>query len=426
MVTTHRRHRLQQHTGHQPTNSSPPLVSSTERDTRKTQTAIRRRPNALVTLMVVSPFLVVLIWLLSAVRVYLLPSPPLLSSQKTGGLPVQRLDTQTMFSRHKRDYPALRGNIPSKDSVFEAWKQSHHATNFSKEVDRQMHFVFGLWDSDADTQTGSSKSTNIISKMPLSFQRNLQVYQAQNPEWTIHTWFSKTEIEHVVELWTVPDLDPFESSFDQETRQKIRHAWAVARPVQQADLFRYLLLHQFGGFYFDLDVVTSGNNTVDFFMDQVGLNPSMHTAALFWEMGRLTPQEQAKSSKDVVRRGLPEYRTRLSNYCLWSQPRSNLTKCAIKLASSRIVDVQQRFNFTTVEQRIPATLYSSGPDVVTECAFGVRRYDDLDGTAIVSPIKEDEEEVVKNQMTKEKVLVVDPGPNLVNGNTFSWRNRLAA
>jgi hypothetical protein len=191
-------------------------------------------------------------------------------------------------------------------------------------------------------------------------------------------------------------------------------------------LFRYLLLYQFGGFYFDLDVVTSGNNTVAFFMDQVGLNPSLHTAALFWEMGRLTLQEQAKSAKEIVRRGLPEYRTRLSNYCIWSKPNSKLTKCAIELASSRILYVQKNLNFTTVQQRIPVTLYSSGPDVVTECAFGVRRSDEMDGTTTKSTMMEEEDEVVKNHMTRDKVLVVDPGPNLINGNMFSWRNKLAA
>jgi hypothetical protein len=430
MVTTHRRPRPHQDSEEPPLN---PLIFSTLREARTIPKMIRRRPNTSTVLVMVIFFSVVIMWSLSAARILLVNSPS--QSKQTPRISLQQhsrplhLDNVTTFSKRQMQSPPLRGHQPSpEDILFESWKRNYHTTNLSME-ERQIHFVYGLWDtSDGDPNRPgkSAKKHSDNSNMPLSFRHNLQVYQAQNPDWIIHTWFNKTEIERLVALWTSPDNPPSASSFDRDQIQAIRDAWAVARPVQRADLFRYLLLYQLGGFYFDLDVVTSGNNTVAFFMDQVGLNPSLHTAALFWEMGRLTLQEQAKSAKELVRRGLPEYRTRLSNYCIWSKPNSKLIKCAIELASSRILYVQKNFNLTTVEQRIPVTLYSSGPDVVTECAFGVRRSDEMDGTTTKSNMMEEEDEVVKYHMTRDKVLVVDPGPNLINGNTFSWKNKLAA
>jgi hypothetical protein len=430
MVTTHRRPRPHQDSEEPPLN---PLIFSTLREARTIPKMIRRRPNTSTVLMVVIVLFVVIIWSLIAARLLLVNSPS--QSKQTPRISLQQhsrplhLGNVTTFSKRQMQSPHLRGHQPSpEDILFDSWKRNYHTTNLSME-DRQIHFVYGLWDTSDGDPNRPGKSANKHadnSNMPLSFRHNLQVYQAQNPDWIIHTWFNKTEIERLVALWTSPEHPPSASSFGRDQSQAIRHAWAVARPVQRADLFRYLLLYQFGGFYFDLDVVTSGNNTVAFFMDQVGLNPSLHTAALFWEMGRLTLQEQAKSAKEIVRRGLPEYRTRLSNYCIWSKPNSKLTKCAIELASSRILYVQKNLNFTTVQQRIPVTLYSSGPDVVTECAFGVRRSDEMDGTTTKSTMMEEEDEVVKNHMTRDKVLVVDPGPNLINGNMFSWRNKLAA
>eukprot|EP00980_Cylindrotheca_fusiformis_P023641 scaffold10700_cov108-Cylindrotheca_fusiformis.AAC.5 len=400
-------------------------LSNSESDySRKTRTRrIRKRPKngLLIAVVVILGFFI--IYVLCTVWAYLFLSQPRGNdwrgaSPKTLGLdrPLNR------GARHRMEVLSLRGNhalLQAQDTAFEAWKKTSHEMYLSVE-ERQIHFIFGLWDNDGDPSKPADQN------MPLFFRRNLQVYQAQNPGWRIRTWFNRTEINSLVERWTSPQPQS-ESSLGMDDRQTIRQAWAVARPVQKADLFRYLLLHQFGGFYFDLDVVTSGNNTVEFFMKQVELDPRLHTAALFWEMGRLTPEEQAISAKEIVRRGLPEYKTRLSNYCLWSKPQSNLTKCAIQLASSRILYVQQHFNVTTIQQKIPATLYSSGPDVVTECAFGVRRSDEMHGTAAEATSNMDsEDEVLTRHMTKDRVLVVDPGPNLINGNTFSWRNAAAA
>ena len=75
--------------------------------------------------------------------------------------------------------------------------------------------------------------------------------------------------------------------------------------------------------------------------------------------------------------------------------------------------------------RVATTLYSTGPDVVTECAFGVRDADTPDLRIGRKP--ENEENIaLRTHVTSQNVLVVDPGPLLRNGNTFSWKNGRAA
>eukprot|EP00527_Entomoneis_sp_CCMP2396_P006388 CAMPEP_0198155282 /NCGR_PEP_ID=MMETSP1443-20131203/69053_1 /TAXON_ID=186043 /ORGANISM="Entomoneis sp., Strain CCMP2396" /LENGTH=337 /DNA_ID=CAMNT_0043822027 /DNA_START=35 /DNA_END=1048 /DNA_ORIENTATION=+ len=271
--------------------------------------------------------------------------------------------------------------------------------------ERNIHFIFGLWDDD------------VGKGLPVEFRRNLKAFERSNPNWRIFKWFRKPMIERYAKAWTVGNS----SKDDEGSFPSTWKAWKVARPVQRADLFRYIMLWQMGGFYFDLDVEISGDNSVAALMKAVDLNPSIHTAALFYEKGRLTEEEAVWSAHDIGRDGLPEYRTRLSNYALWSRPRSKLMECAVQLATYRILKVSKED--LDLDSRLLATLYSSGPDVVTECAFGVREKG-FQGSA-GRPLQ-DEEEVVQSNITKDKVLVKDPGPNIVNGNTFSWKNEKAA
>mmetsp|Transcript_36312 Transcript_36312/g.75556 ORF Transcript_36312/g.75556 Transcript_36312/m.75556 type:complete len:341 (-) Transcript_36312:603-1625(-) len=279
------------------------------------------------------------------------------------------------------------------------------------EKERNIHFIFGLWEEETDPKT-------VAQNMPPNFQRNLQIFEDHNPGWKIKKWFSKAEIEEHIQLWTKPSNS---TSGGKKRSYSVREAWRVASPVQRADMFRYLMLWKLGGFYFDLDVTCAGNNSVVELMKAVELDPSVHTAALFWERGRLDTFEQYESQLEPVRRGIPEYRTRLANYALWSRPGSKMMKCAIQLATYRIIKVHKADH--QLEERIPRVLYSSGPDVICECAFGVRdKY--FKGTSISIPQNEDE--VIRTRITTDNVLVVDPGPNLVNGNTFSWKNEQAA
>ena len=73
--------------------------------------------------------------------------------------------------------------------------------------------------------------------------------------------------------------------------------------------------------------------------------------------------------------------------------------CAASLAMVRI----QRLAATPKTDE--SILYSSGPDVISECAYGVRDRD-----------------YQGQQVGTADVLIVDPGPLLMNGNSFTWRN----
>ena len=77
-----------------------------------------------------------------------------------------------------------------------------------------------------------------------------------------------------------------------------------------------------------------------------------------------------------------------------------------------------------------AILWSSGPDVVTESAFGIRdtffedggeENDDRKGVGrgegVASTLREG------RGITRDGSLIVDPGSLVVNANSFSWRGR---
>ena len=267
---------------------------------------------------------------------------------------------------------------------------------------RNIHFIFGLWDDGRG--------------MPRDFRMNFNLYEQNNEHWRIMKWFHKASIQQYVEKWIHPNATTTTSTSSDNVFENTWEAWQVARPVQQADLFRYIVLWKMGGFYFDLDVQITVQNSVDKLMEAVGLDPSFHTAAVFFEKGRLSEEEVEYSKWNPGRDGLPEYSTRLSNYALWSRPYSSLMECAIQLATFRILKLNQQD--LDWEARLSTTLYTTGPDIISECTMGVRERGFLGkGTKL-----QDEEEVVRSEITTDNhILVKDPGPNIVNGNSFSWK-----
>jgi hypothetical protein len=259
--------------------------------------------------------------------------------------------------------------------------------------DRAIHFVFGLW-SDGKA-------------MPLRFQSNLGNWKAMNKDRPVHVW-NNTGCSALVAARFPQYEDIYHNS----------------APIQKADLIRYMIVFTYGGFYGDLDVECADHNNLSALFIKLQLS-SEHSALTFWEMGRLSKYTQSESaSLHPVRRQIPEYRTRIANYAFWCKPGCGVLQRVLGLAMHRVHRTRSvAANSEDIDYLI---LYTTGPDAFTEASIGIRDadYSPLEGTAVVEgPVTEP---VEKRWLSPDQVLVVDPGPLLWNGNTFSWRGSAAA
>ena len=350
-----------------------------------------------------------------------------------------------------------------------------------------IHFVYlGLW-GGAD--------------LPAKFRANLDKWKAANRG-------------RAVKLWDASAVDALVARhFPGPAGQE---AYARAPPISKADLARLFILVARGGWYSDLDtgvdcdhqrlqalsgggwrgggggggggggtdVARGCSNDLDKVQAALGLNPARHSGVLVWEMGRKTPAEAARAAErwPALRLGIPEYRTRLSNYFLWCRPGCAVLKRALALALHRLqrldgsasssssssssnmrnsgdhkgtsrdngnarakldeVNIVRRADLRT-EAAEYAVLWSTGPDVVTESALGVRDTffddddddDDDDGAAAAAASsssigggvhrgRDVAETLTDGQgTTRDGTLIADPGSLVVNANSFSWRGR---
>jgi hypothetical protein len=258
-----------------------------------------------------------------------------------------------------------------------------------KPDENAIHFVFGLW-SDGKT-------------MPTKFQSNLGAWKAANPSRPVHVW-NNTGCSALVQN----HFPEYESIY------------RSSAPIQKADLVRYMIILTYGGFYGDLDVGCVDSNNLGVLFQKLELGPT-HSAMTFWEMGRLSKASAIESARiHPIRRQIPEYQTRLANYAFWCKPGCALLKRVLGLAMHRVQRTRQRggHDASDVDYRI---LYTTGPDVFTEASIGIRDKDYTPPKSLAAHKGSGAEPLEKRWLSPDQVLVVDPGPLLWNGNTFSWR-----
>ena len=175
------------------------------------------------------------------------------------------------------------------------------------------------------------------------------------------------------------------------------------------------------------------------------------TAVLFWERGRLSTSEAAFAARRLCRRGLPEWRTRLSNYAIYARKGAPVMARALNIAVERLRTAAAakklsgggfscRKPFADEEEgREYEVLFTTGPDVVTEAAAALAvgaktvgaRESPIKGNVVgpdvdtaLSFAEMDGSPSEAHALVGDAgshILLVDPGPMVLNANSWTWR-----
>lgn len=244
-----------------------------------------------------------------------------------------------------------------------------------------------------------------------TFQENLRQWRRVNPQFTITVWSLK--------LVNALFREYFPDTF---------HIFQKSSPIQKSDLARYAILAAKGGWYFDLDVtihckanarVRGGfkcqNDMIsmeqaDFFKKGKGGG-----GTLFFERQPLSKKEQVQSTKRTCRRNIPEYKNRLANYALHSNNQQgqfffrNVLYTAICRVAASTSATRHSSTCTDPEYNI---LFTTGPDVLTEVAYGNRQVEGECGKFQIP---------LSDNAKKYSINIVDPKLMVMNANSFTWR-----
>ena len=280
--------------------------------------------------------------------------------------------------------------------------------------------------------------------MPASFRANLDKFQQQN----IGTTTTTTTTTNI-QLWSNTDvLHLLEKFYDVDIQNVYKHD---ASPIQKADLARYAILGVHGGWYLDLDVglhcgkgatklsaCRNDLHSLELFL-QAKRRAKAGTGAgdgdgeggtLFWERGVLSAAEMKQSARHPCRNHVPEYATRLSNYALHASSNEGrlFFRDVLSLAACRVsVNIIDGCGNDDDEYQV---LFTTGPDVVTEMAYGNRNVEtaSLGGSGVggnggVCQTAARSKAGRRMRTAQERgMLVIDPKSMVMNANTFSWRN----
>lgn len=286
-----------------------------------------------------------------------------------------------------------------------------------------LHFVYlGLWGGSA---------------MPFRFSQNLDRWKEANIGRETRVW-NLGDVRRVLRGLeaAVPGIqDTFERS---------------ASPIQKADMARYAILYAYGGWYFDLDSgveckyesILRGDgpargcsNRLDQFeafltsqaeQASVAQGGSDHMVTVFWERGRLSLEDATQSARRTCRQGVPEYRTRLANYGIWSSKGNPIWVDTLKLAIQRLRALQSGVSCGggssegAVRAKEYEVLWATGPDLLTESVLGVRESVGPGVAGLADPAPSAPALFTRDS---HRILIVDPKAHLYNANTWSWRGK---
>lgn len=136
---------------------------------------------------------------------------------------------------------------------------------------------------------------------------------------------------------------------------------AYQKPMQKGDAFRYTMLHTYGGFYSDMDLIIH---------DLDGLLKRYPNKKAFFFIETYLNEQQIEDSKNVpIRNGEPEHPERISNYFMGCVPNHPIMLDIIEEVMKRAsLKVKQEYD----------VIYTTGPDVVTTVVQRNRhKYPDL-------------------------------------------------
>lgn len=196
----------------------------------------------------------------------------------------------------------------------------------------KINFIFGLWDN---------------KPMPRLFKKNIEIWKKLNPHNEICIW-KKQECESLLQK-LYPEIVP---------------VYEIASPIQRADLARYIILHANGGWYADCDTVPT--LSVDEIRKSISIEDPIGIA--FTET-IIDQQFQQTTSRLKIRNGLSEYKIRVANYVFWSKIDSPWLLDIMKLAAIRLRKHGNSPSCDANWTKDYHTIYTTGPDVMTEITF---------------------------------------------------------
>jgi hypothetical protein len=259
--------------------------------------------------------------------------------------------------------------------------------------------------------------------MPPKFQTNLNVWKDNNPN------------SIAIKLWNAPQLE----QLFQHHYPTVYPIYKHASPIQKSDMARYAILAHHGGWYFDLDAsihcgvkddgskrqrTTSNHclNDLTSLLSSSFFKPKS-SGTLFWERGPLSPTELLQSTHRPCRRKIPEYKHRLANYAMHAATveGQRFFLNVLHAAACRVTTLQDLA--CSHKDQEYSVLFSTGPDVLTEVAYGNRRVwqqgDPVGNDKCVGllPVR------FEDNAHTHRMNVVDPKAMVLNANSFSWRGK---
>lgn len=189
------------------------------------------------------------------------------------------------------------------------------------------HFVYGLWDT---------------SPLPLKYKKCIQGWRDQG--WEIKVW-NKFEVEEVLREY--PVWWTLYQNFD--------------RRVQAADLARYVIVYDQGGFYFDCDCSPGSLSLKDHLLT-TGYD---WTSVFFIENFMPNSWIRTTAHRFPIREGINEKHERLANFSFGA-----VAQHPVLLTVLHTVENRCRRNPGKMDDY--GVLYTTGPDAVTDALAEIR------------------------------------------------------
>jgi hypothetical protein len=200
--------------------------------------------------------------------------------------------------------------------------------NAESPIPHTAHFCYGLWDDN---------------ELPSFFEGTMLEWQKQG--WDVHLW-NREEVDLLLSKY--PELDRLSSTF--------------TRKVQKADLARYLIIYEHGGFYFDLDCRPQPVSLLCDLQD-----PICHAETIFFIECHITPEFSEESRHIPIRRGTAERLERIANFAFGSVQGSSVLWQTLELLKLRCESCSEYNGDYDI-------LYKTGPDCLTECVHMARPF----------------------------------------------------
>lgn len=269
-------------------------------------------------------------------------SPSVVAPDSSPETPLSQVLTklETMESTNLQTFRLLETMNMKRDSCTASLGATEHIATASESKTastRTINFIYGLWDK---------------GPMRDDFAQNIEAWKKLNPAWAVKVWGEK----EIKSLWKTKYPDFID-------------VWKKSRPIQRADIARLMIILTYGGLYADLD--TAPTKPIDDIFQVGGYRSVQHSTVLCIEDLK-TEEEMKASAKWAIRKGVPEYKTRIANYVFYGKPGSDVYRRTLNIAVNRIRNTPKSMYHVPGKPDLNnpyAIIYTSGPDTLTEGTF---------------------------------------------------------